>query len=187
MPFIACAIGINCARSCSVLCPMIDARSPRTQPAPIVTGSSVNVEFSRLCLDKKETVYSEEHINGLFCYRVAEGTLDVLPAQPAHASPHLRPERTLHGIVDCGALERLGGTIEIRQQDIEDLSPHCTARAELRGRFLAEGANKEALAEPSRPQAPQYAQPRRAHKREQERDGNPNAAQAQQPPGQQHG
>ena len=39
MPLIACAIGINCARFCSVLCPMIDARSPRTQPAPIVTGS----------------------------------------------------------------------------------------------------------------------------------------------------
>eukprot|EP00964_Phaeocystis_antarctica_P116821 scaffold80712_cov66-Phaeocystis_antarctica.AAC.1 len=54
MPFIACAIGINCARSCSVLCPMIDTRSPRTQPAPIVTGSLVNVEFSRLCLDKVE-------------------------------------------------------------------------------------------------------------------------------------
>eukprot|EP00964_Phaeocystis_antarctica_P053076 scaffold31103_cov54-Phaeocystis_antarctica.AAC.3 len=52
MPFIACVIGISCARSCSVLCPMIDARSPRTQPAPIVTGSLVNVEFSRLCLDK---------------------------------------------------------------------------------------------------------------------------------------
>eukprot|EP00964_Phaeocystis_antarctica_P073870 scaffold45368_cov63-Phaeocystis_antarctica.AAC.3 len=38
-PFIACVIGISCARSCSVLCPIIDARSPRTQPAPIVTGS----------------------------------------------------------------------------------------------------------------------------------------------------
>ena len=56
MPFIACAIGINCARSCSVQCPMIDARSPRTQPAPIVTGSKVNVEFSRLCLDKVKLI-----------------------------------------------------------------------------------------------------------------------------------
>eukprot|EP00964_Phaeocystis_antarctica_P004314 scaffold2346_cov71-Phaeocystis_antarctica.AAC.5 len=75
----------------------------------------------------------------------------------------------------------------MRQQECKDLSPHCSARAELRGQFLAEGANKEALAEPSRPQPPQYAQPRRAHKRKQERDGNPNATQAQQPPGQQHG
>eukprot|EP00964_Phaeocystis_antarctica_P085650 scaffold54137_cov67-Phaeocystis_antarctica.AAC.4 len=118
---------------------------------------------------------------------VTEGALDVLPAQPAHAPSNLRPERTLHGIVDCGTLERLGGTIEIREQICEDLSPHCSARAELRGQFLAEGANKEALAEPSRPQPPQYAQPWRAYKREQEKNGNPNAAQAQQPPGQQHG
>ena len=39
MPFIACAIGISCARSCIVLCPMSDERSPSTQPAPIVMGS----------------------------------------------------------------------------------------------------------------------------------------------------
>eukprot|EP00964_Phaeocystis_antarctica_P068650 scaffold41602_cov55-Phaeocystis_antarctica.AAC.2 len=119
--------------------------------------------------------------------RVTERALDVLPAQPADAPPHLRPECTLHGIVDCGALERLGGMIEIREQICKDMSPHCSARTELCGQFLAEGANKEALAEPSRPQAPHNAQPRRAHEREQKRDGNPNAAQAQQPPGQQHG
>eukprot|EP00964_Phaeocystis_antarctica_P073869 scaffold45368_cov63-Phaeocystis_antarctica.AAC.2 len=59
--------------------------------------------------------------------RVTKGALDVLPAQPAHASPHLRPERTLHGIVDCGTLERLGGMIEIREQECKDLSPHCSA------------------------------------------------------------
>eukprot|EP00964_Phaeocystis_antarctica_P053077 scaffold31103_cov54-Phaeocystis_antarctica.AAC.4 len=134
--------------------------------------------------DKMPVVRS---INGRFSCRVTEGALDVLPAQPAHAPPHLRPERTLHGIVDCGALERLGGTIEMRQQECEDQSPHCSARAELRGQFLAEGANKEALAEPSRPQAPQYAQPRRAYKREQESAGSTNATQAQQPLGQQHG
>ena len=39
VPFIACAIGISCARSCIVLCPMSDERSPSTQPAPITMGS----------------------------------------------------------------------------------------------------------------------------------------------------
>ena len=39
VPFIACAIGISCARSCIMQCPMSDARSPRMQLAPIVMGS----------------------------------------------------------------------------------------------------------------------------------------------------
>jgi hypothetical protein len=50
VPFIACAIGISCERSCIVQCPMSDARSPRMQPAPIVIGSKVKVKFSMLCL-----------------------------------------------------------------------------------------------------------------------------------------
>jgi len=52
VPFIACAIGISCARSCIVQCPMSDARSPRMQLVPIVMGSKVKVKFSRLCLQK---------------------------------------------------------------------------------------------------------------------------------------
>ena len=39
IPFIACAIGISCARSCIVLCPMSEERSPSTHPAPITMGS----------------------------------------------------------------------------------------------------------------------------------------------------
>ncbi len=104
----------------------------------------------------------------------------MLPAQPAHTRPHLRTERTLHGIVDRGALERLGNTTENGRHQLKEISPPFSAGAELRGPFLAEGAHKEALAEPGRPQVPQQAQPRRAHKREQERDYNPNAAEAQQ-------
>ena len=72
--------------------------------------------------------------------------LDMLPAQPAHARPHLCPERTLHGIIDCRALESIGSTIERRQQEHEDLSPLFSVRAELRGPVLAECTNKEALA-----------------------------------------
>ena len=50
VPFIACAIGISCARSCIVQCPISDARSPRMQPAPIAMGSKVKAKFSMLCL-----------------------------------------------------------------------------------------------------------------------------------------
>ena len=50
VPFIVCAIGISCARSCIVQCPISDARSPRMQPAPIAMGSKVNAKFSMLCL-----------------------------------------------------------------------------------------------------------------------------------------
>ena len=39
IPFIACAIGISCARSCIVLCPMSEERSPSTHPAPTTMGS----------------------------------------------------------------------------------------------------------------------------------------------------
>eukprot|EP00964_Phaeocystis_antarctica_P111602 scaffold75946_cov67-Phaeocystis_antarctica.AAC.3 len=104
----------------------------------------------------------------------------MLPAQPAHTRRHLRTECTLHGIVDRGALERLGNITENGRHQLKEISPPFSAGAELRGPFLAEGAHKEALAEPGRPQVPQQAQPRRAHKREQERGCNPNAAEAQQ-------
>eukprot|EP00964_Phaeocystis_antarctica_P092713 scaffold59674_cov63-Phaeocystis_antarctica.AAC.4 len=66
----------------------------------------------------------------------------MLQSQPAHARPHLRPEHTLHGIVDGGALERLGGSIEKGQHPDKDRSAHIGTRAQLRGHFLAECSHK---------------------------------------------
>eukprot|EP00964_Phaeocystis_antarctica_P117025 scaffold80874_cov60-Phaeocystis_antarctica.AAC.1 len=82
----------------------------------------------------------------------AKEALDMLPAQPAHTRPHLRTECTLHGIVDRGTLERLGNTTKNGRHQLKEISPPFSAGAELRGPFLAEGAHKEALAEPGRPQ-----------------------------------
>eukprot|EP00964_Phaeocystis_antarctica_P042529 scaffold24380_cov63-Phaeocystis_antarctica.AAC.5 len=110
----------------------------------------------------------------------------MLPAQPAYVWPHLCPERTLHGIVDCRALESVGSTIERGKQEHEDLSPHCSARAELRGLDLAEGTHKESLAQPSHPQVPHQSQPRRAHEHKHQGGGDPNDVQTQQPAGHQH-
>eukprot|EP00964_Phaeocystis_antarctica_P161179 scaffold133258_cov67-Phaeocystis_antarctica.AAC.1 len=59
------------------------------------------------------------------------------------------------------------------------VAPLQRANRALRAVPRGRSQQGSACTEPSRPQAPQYAQPRRAHKREQERDGNPNAAQAQ--------
>ena len=112
---------------------------------------------------------------------------DMLPAQPADAGPNLCPERTLHGVVDCRTPETIGSIIEKGQQECEDLSPRCSARAEHGRPVLAEGAHKEVLAQPSNPQVPQQLQPGRANKHKHERDGNPSGVQAQKPAGNQDG
>ena len=74
VPFIACAIGISCARSCKVQCPISDERSPRMQSAPIAMGSKVNAKFSMLCLLKREQTPGSSRLTRVFLFPTEQGS-----------------------------------------------------------------------------------------------------------------